>query len=117
MPTGICFWMDADDVIVRGGENISPGELEDVLLSHPAVADVACVAVPDEQWGEAVAAAIVLGPGETVSVDALQDLVRSHLRSSRVPQRVVFCEALPYNETGKLLRRVIRQSLTDSRPV
>ena len=52
-----------DDVIVRGGENLSPGEIEDVLLAHPAVADCAVVGVPDEQWGEAVAAVIVLRPG------------------------------------------------------
>jgi long-chain acyl-CoA synthetase len=101
----------ADDVIVRGGENISPGEIEDVLLSHDAVADAACVALPDEQWGEAVAAAVVLKPGATVSIEALQALVRGQLRSSRVPQKIVFKNALPYNETGKLLRRVIRQDL------
>lgn len=101
----------ADDVIVRGGENISPGEIEDVLLSHEAVADAACVALPDEQWGEAVAAAVVLKPGATVSIEALQDLVRGQLRSSRVPQKIVVKDALPYNETGKLLRRVIRQDL------
>ncbi|NGY04901.1 class I adenylate-forming enzyme family protein [Solimonas terrae] len=101
----------ADDVIVRGGENISPGEIEDVLLSHAAVADVACVAIPDEQWGEAVAAAIVLHPGGSASETELQDLVRTALRSSRVPQRIVFKDALPYNETGKVLRRVIRQEL------
>jgi len=99
----------ADDVIVRGGENISPGEIEDVLLSHAAVADVACVAMPDEQWGEAVAAAIVLHPGAGVSEQELQELVKGRLRSSRVPQRIVFKDALPYNETGKVLRRVIRQ--------
>jgi acyl-CoA synthetase (AMP-forming)/AMP-acid ligase II len=99
----------ADDVIVRGGENISPGEIEDVLLSHAAVADVACVAMPDEQWGEAVAAAIVLHPGAGVSAQELQELVKGRLRSSRVPQRIVFKDALPYNETGKVLRRVIRQ--------
>jgi long-chain acyl-CoA synthetase len=101
----------ADDVIVRGGENISPGEIEDVLLSHDAVADAACVALPDEQWGEAVAVAVVLKPGATVSIEALQALVRGQLRSSRVPQKIVFKNALPYNETGKLLRRVIRQDL------
>ncbi len=99
----------ADDVIVRGGENISPGEIEDVLLSHPSVADVACVAMPDEQWGEAVAAAIVLKDGSTVSARELQELVKGKLRSSRVPQKIVFKDALPYNETGKVLRRVIRQ--------
>jgi acyl-CoA synthetase (AMP-forming)/AMP-acid ligase II len=99
----------ADDVIVRGGENISPGEIEDVLLSHPAVADVAVVAMPDEQWGEGVAAAVVLKPGADVSVAELQELVKNALRSSRVPQKIIFKEALPYNETGKVLRRVIRQ--------
>ena len=101
----------ADDVIVRGGENISPGEIEDVLLEHPAVADAAVVAVPDEQWGEGVGAAVVLKPGGQVTIEALQALVKSRLRSSRVPQRIVFRDALPYNETGKVLRRVIRQEM------
>jgi long-chain acyl-CoA synthetase len=99
----------ADDVIVRGGENISPGEIEDVLLGHPAVADAAVVAVPDEQWGEGVGAAIVLKAEAFASVAELQELVKSRLRSSRVPQTIVFRDALPYNETGKVLRRVIRQ--------
>jgi acyl-CoA synthetase (AMP-forming)/AMP-acid ligase II len=104
----------ADDVIVRGGENISPGEIEDVLLGHPAVADVAVVAIPDEQWGEGVAAAVVLKPGTTASVDELQRLVKSQLRSSRVPQTILFHEQLPYNELGKVLRRVVRQTLADA---
>jgi long-chain acyl-CoA synthetase len=99
----------ADDVIVRGGENISPGEIEDVLLAHPSVADAAVVAVPDEQWGEGVGAAVVLKPDASASESELQELVKSKLRSSRVPQRIVFRESLPYNETGKVLRRVIRQ--------
>lgn len=99
----------ADDVIVRGGENISPGEIEEVLLTHPAVADCACVAMPDEQWGEGVAAAIVLKPGTAAEAAELQELVKGQLRSSRVPQKIVFKDALPYNETGKVLRRVIRQ--------
>lgn len=100
-----------DDVIVRGGENISPGEIEDVLITHPAVADVAVVAVPDEQWGEAVAAAVVLVDGVSVSEGELKEMVRERLRSSRVPQLMVFRKELPYNETGKLLRRIIRQEL------
>ncbi|MDP3859493.1 MAG: long-chain fatty acid--CoA ligase, partial [Stagnimonas sp.] len=94
----------------RGGENISPGEIEDVLLSHPAVADCAVVAMPDEQWGEGVAAAVVLKPGAAaVEIAELQELVKAKLRSSRVPQKIVFKDALPYNELGKVLRRVIRQ--------
>ena len=99
----------ADDVIVRGGENISPGEIEEVLLTHPAVADAAVVACPDEQWGEGVAAAVVLKPGAQVSVEDLQQCVKTRLRSSRVPQAIVFKTELPYNELGKVLRRVIRQ--------
>lgn len=103
-----------DDVIVRGGENISPGEIEDVLRSHPAVVDAACVAMPDEQWGEAVAAAVVLKEGAQVEVGELQTLVKQQLRSSRVPQRIVFKTELPYNELGKLLRRVLRQEFAES---
>jgi acyl-CoA synthetase (AMP-forming)/AMP-acid ligase II len=101
-----------DDVIVRGGENLSPGEIEDVLLDHEAVSDVAVVGVPDEQWGEGVAAAIVLKSGASASVQELQGWVKEHLRSSRVPQRIEFRQELPYNETGKLLRRQVRAELS-----
>lgn len=98
-----------DDVIVRGGENISPGEIEDVLLDHPAVADVAVVAIADPQWGEAVAAAVVLKDTVKATVTELQDWVKARLRSSRVPVAISFQTELPYNETGKLLRRIVRQ--------
>ncbi len=98
----------ADDVIVRGGENISPAEVEDVLLTHDAVADAAAVAVPSEQWGEAVGIAVVLRPGASADAEELCNLVRSRLRSSRVPEAVRIVEELPYNETGKLLRREIK---------
>jgi len=97
-----------DDVIVRGGENISPGEIEDVLLEHPAIQDAAAVAVADETWGEAIGVAIVVQPGQAVSEDAVVDWVRARLRSSRVPSVVRFRAELPYNEMGKVLRRVIR---------
>jgi acyl-CoA synthetase (AMP-forming)/AMP-acid ligase II len=100
-----------DDVIVRGGENMSPGEIEDVLLEHPAVADAAVVGIPDVEWGEAVAAAIVLKEGARASASELQEWVKKHLRSSRVPQLVRFEAELPYNETGKLLRRKVREAL------
>jgi acyl-CoA synthetase (AMP-forming)/AMP-acid ligase II len=103
-----------DDVIVRGGENLSPGEIEDVLLEHPAVSDVAVVGVPDVEWGEGVAAAVVLKDGASASAAELQEWVRRHLRSSRVPQLVRFEPELPYNETGKLLRRKVRESLAAS---
>lgn len=99
----------ADDVIVRGAENISPGEVEDVLREHEAVADVAVAAMPDEEWGEAVAAAVVLKPGASATAEELQALVRERLRSSRVPHTILFKDELPYNDMGKVLRRVIRQ--------
>jgi acyl-CoA synthetase (AMP-forming)/AMP-acid ligase II len=102
-----------DDVIVRGGENLSPGEIEDVLIGHSAVADCAVVGVPDEEWGEAVAAVIVLAEGHSADPDELRDWVRARLRSSRTPQRIEFRDALPYSETGKLLRRRLRAELEE----
>jgi acyl-CoA synthetase (AMP-forming)/AMP-acid ligase II len=107
----------ADDVIVRGGENISPGEIEDVLMAHPAIADCAAVAVPSVEWGEAVGIAVVARPGHTLpGDDELRALIKDRLRSSRVPERIVVADALPYNEMGKLLRREIK-NLFRSGPV
>lgn len=103
----------ADDVIVRGGENLSPGEIEDVLLEHEAVADAAIFGIPDEQWGEAVALAVVLKQGKQITEDELKTWVRDRLRSSRVPQFIHFKDELPYNATGKLLRREIRSEFID----
>jgi acyl-CoA synthetase (AMP-forming)/AMP-acid ligase II len=118
-PTRDAGWLDvegflflagrADDVIVRGGENISPGEIEDVLLTHAAIADAAAVAVPSTEWGEAVGIAVVVRPGSAApGEEELRSLVRSRLRSSRVPERIAYLDALPYNEMGKLLRREVR---------
>ena len=96
-----------DDIIVRGGENLSPGEIEDALLAHPSVVDAAAFGVPSREWGEEVAVAVVARSPEPDS-DELRRLIRGRLRSSRVPSRVEFVDELPYNETGKLLRRVLR---------
>jgi acyl-CoA synthetase (AMP-forming)/AMP-acid ligase II len=98
-----------DDVIVRGGENLSPGEIEDVILAHPAVMDVGVVGVPDQEWGETVAAFVVLHEGQSATPDEIAEHVVSKLRSSRRPTVVEFLDELPYNETGKLLRRVLRE--------
>jgi len=102
-----------DDVIVRGGENLSPGEIEAVLLEHPAVAEAAVVGVPDTEWGEKVVAAVVLNEGAGVEEAELQDLVRSKLRSTRTPEHIDIRDELPYNETGKLLRRVLKTELAE----
>jgi acyl-CoA synthetase (AMP-forming)/AMP-acid ligase II len=104
----------ADDVIVRGGENMSPGEIEDVLLTHPAVADACACAVPSVEWGEAVGVAVVTREGHPTPSEAeLKDLVRARLRSSRVPEKIAFVSELPYNEMGKLLRRKVKDVLVD----
>lgn len=113
-PDGYLFLSGrADDVIVRGGENISPGEIEDVVLSHPAIADAAAVAVPSAEWGEAVGLAVVVRddaarPGD----DELKEMIRTRLRSSRVPEIIRFFPGLPYSEMGKLLRREIKSLLS-----
>jgi acyl-CoA synthetase (AMP-forming)/AMP-acid ligase II len=101
-----------DDIIIRGGENISPGEVEETLLAHPAVADVAAIGLPSRQWGETVGAVVVLGADAKVSEDELKDWVTTHLRSSRSPEHVVFRHELPYNDMGKLLRRVLKAELS-----
>ena len=103
-----------DDVIVRGAENMSPGEIEDVLVAHPSVADAGVVGVPDVEWGEVVVAAVVLSEGASATESELQGWVRSSLRSSKTPQHIEFRESLPYNETGKLLRRVLKAELAES---
>lgn len=110
-PEGYLFLSGrADDVIVRGGENLSPGEIEDVLLTHPAIADACAVGVPSVEWGEAVGIALVLREGHAVPDDAdIKELIRARLRSSRVPEAIRFESGLPYNEMGKLLRREVRK--------
>ena len=112
-------WLDAegylyvegrlDDVIIRGGENISPGEIEDTLRQHPLVADVAVFGVPDERWGEKVAAVVVVAMGAPLEAGDLADWAKSRLKSTKTPESWSFEDALPYNETGKLLRRVLKQ--------
>ena len=103
-----------DDVIVRGGENISPGEIEDVIRRHPAIDDVAVLGLPSQEWGEQVAAAIVLKDGVQLDADDLRTFVRTKLRSTKVPETIEFRSELPYNETGKLLRRVLRMELASN---
>jgi fatty-acyl-CoA synthase len=100
-----------DDVIVRGGENISPGEIEDILRQHDSIADVAVLGLPDDQWGERIVAVIVCHDGGA-DCDALAALVRGQLRSTKTPEAWFVRDELPYNETGKLLRRVLKAELT-----
>jgi long-chain acyl-CoA synthetase len=101
----------SDDTIIRGGENIAPAELEDVLVEHPHVRDVAVVGVDDPQWGQAIVAVVVPAPGVDADPEELREYVRKSLRGSRTPDRVVFRGELPTNATGKVLRREIVEEL------
>ena len=96
-----------DDTIIRGGENIAPAEIEDVLVHHPQVRSVVVVGVPDDHWGEAIVAAVVVEPGATPDPEELRTYVRERLRGSRTPDRVVFLDDLPTTATGKILRKKI----------
>lgn len=101
-----------DDVIVRGAENVSPGEIEDALVAHPSVLEAGVVGVADLEWGEKVVAAVVLRDGRSADEAELRTWVRGRLRSSRTPEHVVIRTELPYNELGKLLRRDLRAELS-----
>jgi acyl-CoA synthetase (AMP-forming)/AMP-acid ligase II len=123
-PTGDRGWLDADgylfiegrsdDTIIRGGENIAPAEIEEVLLQHPGIAQCAVVGVPDDEWGQRIAAVVVPRPGVTLDAAEVQDFARRSLRGSKTPEIVSFVEALPFTETGKLLRRVVQADLLPS---
>ena len=101
----------SDDTIIRGGENIAPAELEEVLIEHSHVRDVAVVGVEDPQWGQAIVAVVVPAMGIDPDPEDLREHVRKSLRGSRTPDRVVFRDELPTTPTGKVLRREIVEEL------
>jgi len=106
----------SDDTIIRGGENIAPAEVEDVLLRHPGVADAAVVGVPDDEWGQRLVAAVVPKVGEPLDVDELRTFAMGILRRSKTPEEIVAWSELPRTETGKLLRREVLRGLDARAP-
>jgi acyl-CoA synthetase (AMP-forming)/AMP-acid ligase II len=97
------------DMIITGGENVYPAEVENILYSHHAIADVAVIGVPDQHWGEAVKAVVVLKPGASLTIDELIAHARGKVAGFKIPKTVDFVEDLPRNATGKVLRRLIRE--------
>ncbi|MCU1373574.1 MAG: lcfB, partial [Actinomycetia bacterium] len=97
------------DMVVTGGENVYPREVEDALLAHPAVADAAVIGVPDRTWGEAVHAVVVLREGATTEVDELRDHCRARLAGFKVPRSVEVVAELPRNASGKVRKHLLRQ--------
>jgi O-succinylbenzoic acid--CoA ligase len=107
------------DLIITGGENVSPAEVEAVLLSHPGIAEVGVYGVPDPQWGQRVAAALVARPGVVLEPEETRDFCRIRLAGYKIPSQITMVEALPRNAAGKLLRRLLRDnssSVADPNP-
>ena len=102
----------ADDTIIRGGENIAPAEIEDVLVHHPSVQETVVIGMPDDEWGERICAVIVLKGTDTPDPEAIRDWCRARLRGSRTPDEVVFVDELPKTATGKLVRRDLAARIT-----
>jgi len=98
------------DMIVTGAENVYPAEVESALYGHPDIADVAVIGVPDQRWGEAVKAVVVVKPGRIADADAILRYARERLAGYKVPKSIDFVSDLPRNPSGKILKRTLRES-------
>ena len=98
------------DMIISGGENIYPAEIENVLNGHPAVAEVGVIGVPHEKWGETPLAVVVRKPGQSTSADELIAYTRANLATYKCPSRIAFADSLPRNASGKLLKHEMRKT-------
>jgi acyl-CoA synthetase (AMP-forming)/AMP-acid ligase II len=117
--TGDLGWVDEDgyvffagrkdDMIIRGGENIAPAEIETVLMSHPAVDEAAVIGVASMEWGQTVKAYVVLRGSEQATAQDIQEFCRTRLASFKRPEQLEFIEALPKNALGKILRKELHE--------
>jgi acyl-CoA synthetase (AMP-forming)/AMP-acid ligase II len=103
------------DMIVTGGENVYPAEVENALSAHPDIADVAVIGVPDERWGEAVKAMVILRPGAAADAAAIIAWMRERLAGFKAPKTIDFIDAIPRNPSGKILRRELRAPFWENR--
>jgi acyl-CoA synthetase (AMP-forming)/AMP-acid ligase II len=111
-PDGYVFLVGRkDDMIIRGGENIAPAEIEAVLQSHPEVEEVAVFGLPSEEWGQIVAAAVVPKRTGALSTDDLVSFCKERLASFKKPEKIVFLPELPRNPLGKVLKKDLKQQL------
>jgi long-chain acyl-CoA synthetase len=99
----------AKDMIISGGENIYSREIEDVILKHPAVFEVAVIGVPDEKWGESIKAIVALKQGQKATGEEIINFCKDHLASYKKPKSVEFIDAIPKNPYGKVLKRELRE--------
>ena len=98
-----------DEMIVSGGENVFPAEVEDLISGHPEVVEATAIGVDDKDFGARLRAFVVRTEGATVSEDDIKSYVRDHLARYKVPREVVFLDELPRNPTGKILKRALRE--------
>lgn len=103
------------DMIIRGGENIYPKEIEDFLYTYPKIEDVQVIGVPDEDYGEEIMACVILKPGEDATEDEIKDFVRDHMAKHKVPRYVDFVEEFPMNAAGKILKYKMREEAVERR--
>jgi acyl-CoA synthetase (AMP-forming)/AMP-acid ligase II len=96
------------DMIISGGENIYPAEIEDLLLRHPKIQDVGVIGYPDKIWGEAVKAIVVVAPGESLTMEEVIEWTKGKIGKFKMPKSVVFTDALPRTPTGKILKKDLR---------
>ncbi|MDD4802171.1 MAG: AMP-binding protein [Syntrophomonas sp.] len=101
------------DMIIRGGENIYPKEIEDFLYTHPKIKDVQVIGVPDKQYGEEIMACVILKDGETMSEDEVKEYVRSHMAKHKTPRHVDFVSEFPMNAAGKILKFKMREQAVE----
>jgi len=96
-------------MIIRGGENIYPKEIEDFIYTHPKVKDVQVIGVPDKTYGEAVMACVILKKGEEMTAEEIKEYVRSHMARQKTPRYVSFVTEFPMNAAGKILKYQMRE--------
>ena len=101
------------DMIIRGGENIYPKEIEEFIYTHEKVKDVQVIGVPDEQYGEEIMACIILKEGETMTADDMKDYIKSHMAKHKVPKYIDFVDAFPMNAAGKILKFKMREDAVE----
>ena len=98
-------------MVITGGENVYPAEVESVLFEHPAITEVAIIGLPDEKWGEAVTAVAALTDGSDLTLEALRDFAAAKLARYKLPSRLHIVDALPRNPAGKVLKFELRETL------
>ncbi len=101
------------DMIIRGGENIYPKEIEDFIYTHPKVSDVQVIGVPDKQYGEEITACVILKEGEKMTEDELKEYIRSHMAKHKTPKYVIFMTSFPMNAAGKILKYKMREDAVE----